>query len=465
MDIVIITSPLERNYPLSAPAQLKSVIIKNGFTCKTIDWNNDLHCKLKNQLDSFTKFGSYVNDENFNTIWKNKIKNIAIKWIDDLKKINPKWIALSIFTHQTFLLEKLLKLIRKKLNSKVIIGGHGIHYNTFGCATNLKELLGPKLKKENLVDYFVTGEGEISIINILKKNNNIEGINNLNYNRIKDLSNLPLPDYTDYDFSKYDKNFLIPITFSRGCFFNCSYCYKILPTFYCKDGEIPAHEMFSLNKKYNIKKFCFSDSTLPALKNKFISFLDNLINYNINIQWTGCYNIIKKNNKLEEVIKKIKLSGGNDITIGVESGSEIVRNHMNKSFFTNDDIIYNIDLYHKYNVSLLLIFMVGYINETKEEFEKTKKLLNDLKKYKKCIKLILGYTCYILPNTKLSEFAKEKNIKYDSNGNWIYKNNTFDVRVKRWLELKSYAEELGYNVYDKKRESFLTSQLKGKYKR
>ena len=46
-------------------------------------------------------------------------------------------------------------------------------------------------------------------------------------------------------------------------------------------------------------------------------------------------------------------------------------------------------------------------------------------------------------------------ITWDQNEHWVYKDNTREVRIRRWLRLKEKCLELGYPVVEKATDHLL----------
>lgn len=448
IDALIITLPFERPYPLSAPAKLKSIAEQNGFKVKCIDWNIKLYSifkKLHNEIIN-TKISRRDEQKKVKTYWIDKFKPEIIKFIKEIKIYKSKWLAFSSFSHQEYITIEILKLVRKTIQSKIIIGGHSIHFSdNNNNSLDINKKLGCILKENNLIDYYIEGEGEYSFINILNGNIDYNGINNNNYSRIENLNLLPEPDYSDYNFSKYKKDFYLPVEYSRGCKNCCSFCYRIYkkPIRFSNDKIIK--HMTNINKKYNINNFFFTDENFPFYKPDVKQLLIELSKYNF--KWrtgTECFIIQKFDIEFFELLKS---SGCERLLIGVESGSEKVRKDMGKHF-TNNDIKYSIKQCSKNKIQVIILLMIGYITETEYEFQKTLDLLHQLKKYQKYIHVVLGQPCYILPNTKLSKFADKNNIDYSNNKEWIYKDNNINIRYRRWLKTKLFCEKNNFS-YEK----------------
>jgi hypothetical protein len=188
LDIVIINVPgtISRTAP-AAPAILKASIEKNGFTCKTIDFNIEFyhskHANLKNIENYFlTELNTEVIQE---------AKNIVSKYVDRIIKLKPKFVGISVFTYQNKVATKLFcQELKKHTNIKIILGGQGLaDGGILGHQGFAKQLLN-----ENLIDFYIKSEGENSIVELLKGNFEYPGINSDTFQQIDNLDSLPIPD-------------------------------------------------------------------------------------------------------------------------------------------------------------------------------------------------------------------------------------------------------------------------------
>ena len=112
----------------------------------------------------------------------------------------------------------------------------------------------------------------------------------------------------------------------------------------------------------------------------------------------------------------------------------------------------------KYEIQMAWLLLVGYPTETEEEFQKT---LDLLEKYnwinqKGLVRSVaLGPTLDIVPGSPLYRDQEKLGITWDKYNNWVYKDNTREVRIQRWLRLKEKCLELGYPVVEKATEHLL----------
>jgi radical SAM superfamily enzyme YgiQ (UPF0313 family) len=446
LDIVIASVPGTMvRLPFSAPAILKSAIQLAGFTCKTIDFNvrfyNTVNENKIQELENF--FSTGVNEECLSDA-----KNLIEHWADEIIRYNSKYLGISVFTYQNRIATRLLcEYIKQKSSMKIILGGQGLtDGGILGAQGFAKELMN-----NGLIDFYVKSEGERSLIELLKGNLNYPGINTDTFDQITDLDSLPIPDYSDYEMNLYSRP-ILPITSSRGCVRACSFCdihdhWK----YSYRSGKLVAEEIIFLNKKYGINEFFFTDSLVNGSLKEFKIFCQTLSDYNIDgkIKWSGQYIIRSAKNLSEEYWSNLAKSGGQRLAIGIETGSDNVRLHMNKKF-TNEDIDYTMTMLDKYNITCIFLMLIGYPTETLQDFQNT---LDMFDRYQHLANRIIvdinfGSTLAILPNTPLYNKAKEYHIHIDAyENNWISDDNpdlTIFERLRRVKHAREHAIKLGY---------------------
>ena len=265
IDIVIINLPgTITHYPPAAPAILKSSIIYHGFTCKTIDFNIKFYNSgLSNVDDLEVFFTTGLNPE-----LTEQATDLIKSYVAEIVSLNPKYVGVSVFTYQNRIATKLFCEELKKISDiKIVLGGQGItDGGILGSQGFSKELLS-----NGLIDYYIKSEGERSLVELLKSNFTAPGINSDTFEQITDLDSLPIPDYSDYDFTLYDD--LLPVTFSRGCVRACSFCdihdhWK----YQTRSGKEVANEIITLYKLYGIKNYYFTDSLINGSLKEFKIF-------------------------------------------------------------------------------------------------------------------------------------------------------------------------------------------------
>lgn len=467
-DIVIATLPPLDLEPLHGPALLKSVVEREGYVCKVLDWNIELWHTIKGTEWEYLLNNNdltFVENKKLELVWKNYLLSIAHGWVKTLEKINPRWFGICVFSQKNeLILNKILLLARKMLPGlRIVIGGPMV----IKC--------GKKLRAKGYVDSYVMFEGEKPIIGILKGDKDVPGVNENPPAWIKDLDSLPYPDYTDLDFKKYpitgydfdqlkhEKRSLdrLVITGSRGCNNSCNFCdnYVFSPKYRFKKGERIAEEMIYLGNKYKMRNFFFTDALVNGNMKELRNMSEALLRYyeenksNFRFLWYGQFTCQNKKLMTANDFELCRQAGLNMVCIGIESGSEKVRKKMNKNF-TNEDMDFTLKQCAKNNIDLTLLLIVGYPGETEDDFQET---IDMLTKYqylqeKRIINVSLGPTLGIPKTSPLYKKINELGITFcDNNASWwIHKKtgNTPEVRIDRWHRLRDHCKNLGYSVFD-----------------
>lgn len=435
-DIVLATIPKsDHNAPLIAPFLLKSILQKNGFTCKAVDWNRDLYEKTGDK-DLFDRGLTFNKKEFFDKVWDNKLKDICLTWIKELKSYNSEWVGISFLSQRnTHMGKRILELIRKNIPKiKIVVGGFMISGDN-NC-------LGPKFLEDGLIDYFIDGEGEDAIVNLLQGNYDFSGINKLGSWIPVDINHEFIPDYSDvvhYKYKFYD------IYNSRGCVNNCLFCVEHLfaKGYRHRKSEFVYKEMLDIRNKYNNRSFRFVDSLINGNPKEFRKLCHLL--YDKKFSWWGNFLITKW--LTEKDFENASRAGLKDISVGVESASERIRYEMRKGF-SNVNLYNTVDYAMKNNIKFSANIMVGWPTETDQDFNETLDFITFLSKYKN-VSINPGPTVRTGKNAILYEKYK---METDENGHWVYQNNNYEVRKNRWIKLVDHCKNFGVNVSEHHRD-------------
>lgn len=455
IDIVFCNVPMvHTERPLSAPAILKAVVEKHGFTAQTLDFNIDFNSEDTDpKLQDFWLFGG--GDKNTVSQANKSVED----WAKQLLDCKPRWIGISVFAYTCKIATELLCLTLRSIDPKVkiMIGGNGMGSGgingDYSWAEDLKV-------NRNLIDAYIRSEGEDAVIQLLQGNVKYPGINhNEKTQQIKDLDNFPAPNYFDYQLDKYKSNAL-PITGSRGCVRHCTFCdiHTHWKKFVFRSGESICDEMKNLAKQHKSYKFAFTDSLVNGSMKAYRDFIKHLSEYNSvaenKLSWSGQFIARSSTQMTEEDWRLTKLSGADQLAIGVETGSNKVRNDMQKKF-SNDDLDFCVDMAYKYKVKIIMLMMIGYPTEKYEDFQDTVDMFTRYAKYKDVLEVSLGTTLAILPLTPLYDFAIENNFDMGNSENeWWWKENpdlTLKERLRRRVLIGQHCNKLGY-VMDSERE-------------
>ncbi len=289
-------------------------------------------------------------------------------------------------------IEKIVKVSRDhRTKPKIILGGPLI--------TSEPELMFNALKP----DYAVVGEGEITILKLLKcldKNKSVEKVKGIIYlgkeekpvfteprKVIENIDSLPFPDFEGIGFEKQLENMsfntaqfgcifdyprVYPILCSRGCPFQCTFCYHCLGREYRMRslGNI-MKELKNAVKKYRINVIVIYDDLFSIDKKRLYEFCKRMKNFinevNWEIKWTCQLSVINVDKEMLEVLKD---SGCYSISYGFESYSQVVLKSMRKPI-TPKQIDNAIKLTMKSGMAIQGNFIFGDVAETKETARET----------------------------------------------------------------------------------------------
>ena len=288
---------------------------------------------------------------------------------------------------------------------------------------------------------FIVGEGEYGLLEFLNGNLIYPGINGLPPVQIQNISELPIPDYSD-NLESFDYSSLY-ITGSRGCVRKCTFCDVGLlwPKYRWVDGEVLGKQVIELSKKHKIKNVAFSDSLVNGSMSHFRKMVDVLSESDHDVRWGGQFIVRNQKDFAPEYFKKLKQAGCKQLTIGIESGSESVRWHMKKKFSNND-----IDYYMKHlienDIGVKMLLIVGYPTETEHDFKETLNMLDKYKDYAKTGNIHLSpHMMLVDKNVPLDTHHREL---FDVYGfDWKNENSDYDIRYERFLKIYEY-EKYGY---------------------
>lgn len=429
--IVIATVPFVYRIPQTGPALLKASLKKAGISCKVVDWNLDIYKRFNSNVVINQNLGYF--DEEMEKFCLKNLENITLEWISEVKKFNPKWLGLSIYSSRSNpVIKTICRLFKQEMpDIKIVVGGHGVSgsFQMF-------------LLKIKLIDCFINGEGEEAIVSLLKNEKETLDFNETPTKQIEYLDSIPFPDYSDIDPPLYPEKKFFIIT-SRGCIRKCNFCSNYFKKIKFRSPENIILEISDLIQKYNITHFFFADSLSNGNPKQLKGIANTIIKYEKNriipkITWGCCMCCLPKNVMKEKLYKIIKESGCVNINIGIESGSYKVREDMNKRT-KDEDIYFMMEQCAKNKIRVSINFIVGYYTENEEEFQKSLDLVTNLSCIKDIMLTINVGSTFMLDNIKNWEHLGLKKDKFTE---WYYKNNTYPVRVDRWLRLVDHCKKM-----------------------
>ncbi|MDD4902804.1 MAG: radical SAM protein [Patescibacteria group bacterium] len=376
----------------------------------------------------------------------------------------PLFLGFSVMTGiQTKHSAELSKKIKAGSDIKILWGG--IH----------PSLLPEQCLKEDYIDFVAVGEGEETVVELaqrLEGGGSLSGLLGLGYKDgdsfhlnperplIKsldewpmDFSLLPMDKYV-YKLDKYER--VIAYKASRGCPFNCAFCYN---RFFNKNRwrawsvSRVVKDIEYLKENYQIDAVKFYDDNFFVDKSRALEILRR-----INLPSHLEVRIDMIDDELARELKERKIF---DLLIGVESGSDRILAMINKRI-TVERVIAAVKSLAKYDVPASYSAIVGLPGETKKEFEDTIDLLYRIYKIHPKSAITLGaYMPYpgsqmyemaieagFKPPVKTEDWGKIDRFRKDFSSPWVDGNKVWRIReyfkllkiklgpINKWFEFR-----------------------------
>lgn len=309
-----------------------------------------------------------------------------------VRKYDPGVVGFSVVTNQWPLARQTAQWIRKTTDVPIVCGG--IH------AT----VAADQILAAGVFDYVLVGECDIAFlefVNTIEQGGDPSAIRNLGFlkngtvhlNPVRpfpDLQPLPMKDYGIFDFQKMidEKNGWVGLMASRGCPFQCTYCFNhlIVKKYRAELGcsfsglnyirHVPVADIISeisylLAHYKNIKMFIFDDDLFTFNADYLLEFcaaykkvcrVPFVVNAHVH------YFDRKRARALAE-------AGCRIVKFGLESGSPRVRKEIMRRHTSNKDIARAISYAKDEGMHTSCFVMIGLPGETSENVMETVDLL------------------------------------------------------------------------------------------
>jgi radical SAM superfamily enzyme YgiQ (UPF0313 family) len=309
------------------------------------------------------------------------------KFKDHLLSTLPEIIAFYTNLMTKVKVIELIKFIKGNKNLKncsIILGGPDLTYNQ-------KNYLNAG------ADFLVIGEGEESFFELTQAIENgsdladIQGISYLDNGeltmntprtKIKDLSELPLPNRSAFPIKKYLEVWktdhgesALNISTQRGCPYTCKWCSTAVygQSYRRRPAKDVVEELRLLQEQYNPDTFWFVDDVFTVSHKWLEEFHAEILASGIKIKYECITRAERMNDK---VIQWLKESGCFRVWIGAESGSQKVIDLMDRR--VKVDLVKKMLIKTKEaGIETGTFIMVGYPGETIEDIKITAQYLVD----------------------------------------------------------------------------------------
>jgi len=385
-----------------------------------------------------------------------------------IKTFKPDIVGITTFSYCYQYVFELIQNLKAFTAIPLIVGGAHV------SAVKKQILI------ETNADFAMKGEGERNFLlflnelrkkrpnfrkipNLIWQDEKEEVIENQNGPLIKDLDDLPFPDYSEFKLKKYSyyNTKTIPIITSRGCPYNCNYCSVHLSMGRGFRSRSPQNVVAEIQhwrnrrfRNFEINDDCFSLDLKRAEK-----ICDLIIKNRLNITYQ-LYNGIRVDRISKRLLQKMKASGCVFISYGVESGCQKIIDFIGKGI-TLEQAKKAVRWTNEVGIKNSVNFITGHPGETYQTAMQTLKFAKDLP-----TNFVNIYNLIPYPGTVLHEWIEK-------NGKWIYHpeyalKNIGSRDLKPVFETSEFTEKerkeilkKGFALYDRTILTFRLDKILG----
>lgn len=466
MKIAVVNVPrLEPHRPPPGPAIIANVCKQEGHDVKAYDLNIKFFCHCKQHNVDYHSYDAVwdriisINDQQ-----RDFVNRFILIYATAIAQEQYDYVLISVFgfSSQEFT-ELFLEKVRPLTSAKIVIGGTGVGLHNL---INNNDYFGPRLKAAGKVDHFIIGEGERSIVQLLRGESG-PGIDNNDFVQIDNIDELLQPNYEFYNLDEYD--YLVPgsrevyITGSRGCVRKCTYCdvERYWPKYRYRSGQNIADEIIDNYERFGIHRFFFTDSLVNGSYRAFNDMCNKLSQYKFDkpIKWSGQFIFRQRKSVPKDHFATIAAAGADILYVGLETGSDRVRFDMGKKF-TNEDIAFQLEECSRNGIRVMPLMFTGYLTETLEDHYENLQFFERWQRYVAdgtIVGVELGSSLIILPGAPVERMIDSHEISFllTTNGTpdsnlWYSAANpdlTIRERIRRKLEVHETAIRYAWPVW------------------
>jgi radical SAM superfamily enzyme YgiQ (UPF0313 family) len=253
---------------------------------------------------------------------------------------------------------------------------------------------------------------------------------------------LPMDKYRAHNWHCFDHIFdrqpYVSMHTSLGCPYKCSFCCINAPfgkpSYRMWSPEAVIKEIDLLVTQYGVKNIKFVDEMFVLNPRHVLGICDHIIErgYDLNIWAYARVDTVK-----DAFLEKLQKAGFRWLALGIESGSKMVRDGVEKGRFGSIDIIETVRKIQDAGINVIGNYIFGLPDDTHESMQETL----DLALEANC-EFANFYCAMAYPGSKLYNMALEKNWELPSS--WIgYSQHSYECLPLR-TEVLSAAEVLKF---------------------
>ena len=455
-DAVLIQAPgWGVNTPPLGTTLLTSYARARGYKVLPLDLNVEFYLKRPPQFDNIWELEQslwfWETDECVEAMLV-AFKREMDAFVDMVVATRAPVVGFTIYNSSAYASIEVARMIKKRRPEiKIIFGGPHVS----------RDLIGKTVAGNPWIDGVAQGEGELVLLDIIDRvkagrslcdcpglivSANGQIVDNGDAGLLKDLDQLPAPDFADYAFELYRTPTRMPIMSSRGCPNRCAYCSE--RTYWKRFRSRSAESIFAeiqvqLTRYPFVNFFDFQDSLINGRIRDLEHLAELIIRNNLKISWAG-QAVIRKE-MTAELMRKLKRSGCVCLAYGLEAPSESLMMSIGKLLSKGADVNAIADAHGRTGLGVTYNFMFGLPGETEQDAFYVHEFLRRNKDSGMTVNPSTAF-CYFFPGTPAHAKPQDYGIDF-SKGLMYWEStdgrNTYLSRLKRFEDFCRLVKELG----------------------
>ena len=395
--------------------------------------------------------------------------------IDRIAAFSPEVVGLTAMTNNYHSAQATASAIRSRLRCPTVMGGP--HATLFAE----KVASGPH------VDYVVLGEGEqtlCELISILAEQGPCSPVEALRAvpglvfqgadgqvvrtaarPLIEDLDALPFPARHLFELDRYplyasNGERMVTLLSSRGCPYNCSYCFKgiVGRTYRQRSTENLLAEVRQLVQVYGYRNLYFIDDLFTLDRRRLKAITTQMTAEGLDIRWQ-C--LARVDRVTPDLLESMYRAGCREIHYGIESGNPDVLRRLGKEI-TLDQVRQAVTWTAKAGIVSKGYFMLGLPGDTEETMEQTIRFACELPLDQAMFSLTTPF-----PGTRLWDdlVSRQPGIEFDQDYSRAYYYTNYDAMIEPFLNVSEVSDECLSAIASQAQHRFQEARRRHKYVR
>jgi len=477
--LLIFSPPWDTEMPPLGIAYLSSYLEEKGFRTDVLDLNIELYRSAgrgRKELWEMGQYNHWARPDLFRRVLDSMEKDVE-KVTDLILKKSPQVIGFSVHgANLLFSVELARRIKQRKHDIRIVFGGTACYHFEEGRpipSSFYDHYTGDCLIPPGLVDAFVKGEGEETLLELMELFSRGEPVQNIagvvgyaqggysDFNArplIRDLDRIPFPTFRGFPLNKYSAKRL-PLLMSRGCVRRCRFCndWRLSGEKYrIRSAPHLFQEIEHHVREYDVRDFHFCDLLINGNLERLREISEALTDLPFKIRWSAQAVVHPRMDGV--LLKKMRQAGCVCLVYGVESFCDDVLKKMNKPY-NRKDIEKVLRCTKDAGIETRVNIIVGFPGEGEEGFRDS---VNFLTQYSRYIERVSSLSpCYVTGNSDLELHPEKYGIHLPEHDWWYLwtdkDGNDYPRRREKAREMAALLESLNIpvefiGIYDTERK-------------